>query len=158
MFFNKTKRLDITNKKLFFFILFLISISQLLSQISNLEKVDIDVLQIDMNGKIVKCKTDESGKFAISFSNESNFVGNKIDANVKIIPSNSLKSLNNNSVKITLNKNDNSYYEFNLQYDNVKKTYLITEQNNIKGNTQIKREKGDVSKPCDKYMGQVAHF
>lgn len=146
------------NKNLLIISFLLISISNLFAQSSNLEKIASVVLQIDINGKMVKCKTDESGKFAISFSNESNFTGNKIIANVRIISSTSIKPLTNNPLKIILNKNENLYYEYILQYDNEKGNYVITEQNGIKGNPQIKRGKEDVSKVGDKYMEQVAHF
>ncbi len=147
------------NKKVFAISFFLICLSKVISQSSNLEQVAYAILQIDINGKIEKCKTDAGGNFAISFSDELNFAGNKIIANVKIASSISKKSSDNNSVKLILNKNENLYYEFILQYDNLQKKFIISPQNNIKGkDQQIKRGKGDASKPGDKYMGQVAHF
>lgn len=147
-----------TKKNLLIIFLSLISFSKFSAQSSNLEKVTDAVLQININGKVEKCKTDNTGKFAISFSNESYFSTNKIEASVKVVSSNHKKSSNDISIKLTLIKNENLYYEFILEYDNVKRNYVITEQNDIKGNPQIKRGKGDPSKVGDKYMGQVAHF
>lgn len=149
------------NKKYLIISILLISFSKLFAQNSNLEQIAEAILQIEAQGKVSKCKTDTNGNFAISFSDESNFINNKIDANIKIVSSGSKNYSANNIVKTTLIKNENLYYEFLLRYNNHQRKFIITPQNdnNIKKNgDKIKRGKGDASKSGDKYMGQVAHF